>query len=269
MKKVKQLIYTLSIVLALSFIIPPIQTNATDWTTYTVHITRTGSKYHRGGCSYLRKSDYTINILDAIKQGYTPCSRCNPPAPDVSVIYSDNTTKSTTVSTTNTYTTTNTYIGYYVTYTTEYNRRMNNNEFDTGIFNTIQSINTFDSYTSEEQVLYASLSTGDQYDFTIYKFLSLYDYYIALLNSMSPVFDADYYYLYNTDVSSVIGYDKIALLNHFLTQGMAEGRQGDAAFNVQYYMNNNPDLIPLYGNDLSQYYMHYINYGQYEGRKVF
>ena len=82
-------------------------------------------------------------------------------------------------------------------------------------------------------------------------------------------FDAEYYYLYNTDISSSIGYNKIALLNHFLIQGMAEGRQGNAIFNVQYYMSNNPDLLPLYGNDLSQYYMHYINYGQYEGRKIF
>lgn len=269
MKKIKQLVYTLSIVLALSLILPPIQTNATDWTTYTVHITRTGSKYHRGGCSYLRKSDYTINILDAINQGYTPCSRCNPPRPDVSVTTSDSTTKSNTTSNTVASMQSNAYVGYYASYTAEYNRRMNNSEFDTTIFNTVQNLNVLSSYTADEQILYASLSTGDQYDFTIYKFLSLYDYYVALLNNMRVVFDADYYYLYNTDIANALGYDKIALLNHFCTQGMAEGRQGNATFNVQYYMNKNPDLIPLYGNDLPQYYMHYVNYGQYEGRLIF
>ncbi len=45
---------------------------------YTVYITATGSKYHRSGCSYLRKSSYAINVYDAQAKGYTPCSRCNP-----------------------------------------------------------------------------------------------------------------------------------------------------------------------------------------------
>lgn len=44
---------------------------------YTVYITRTGSKYHRSGCSYL-KSKIAIEKKDAIAAGYTPCSRCNP-----------------------------------------------------------------------------------------------------------------------------------------------------------------------------------------------
>ena len=44
----------------------------------TVHITRTGSKYHSAGCSYLR-SDIPIDLKEAINRGYTPCSRCNPP----------------------------------------------------------------------------------------------------------------------------------------------------------------------------------------------
>ena len=47
-------------------------------TSYTVYITATGSKYHSYGCSYLRNSCYSIDINDAIAQGYTPCSRCNP-----------------------------------------------------------------------------------------------------------------------------------------------------------------------------------------------
>ena len=42
---------------------------------YTVYITRTGSKYHRSGCSYL-KSKIEIEKKDAIAQGYTACSRC-------------------------------------------------------------------------------------------------------------------------------------------------------------------------------------------------
>lgn len=44
----------------------------------TVYITRTGSKYHRDGCSYL-KSRIPSRIGDAKRMGLGPCSRCNPP----------------------------------------------------------------------------------------------------------------------------------------------------------------------------------------------
>jgi len=45
----------------------------------TVYITKTGSKYHTASCSYLRNSKIPIELKDAITEGYTPCSRCNPP----------------------------------------------------------------------------------------------------------------------------------------------------------------------------------------------
>lgn len=45
--------------------------------TYVVYITRSGNKYHTSDCSYL-KSSITISKIDAISQGYTACSRCNP-----------------------------------------------------------------------------------------------------------------------------------------------------------------------------------------------
>lgn len=44
----------------------------------TVYITKTGSKYHQGWCSYLSHSKISISKQSAISQGYTPCSRCNP-----------------------------------------------------------------------------------------------------------------------------------------------------------------------------------------------
>lgn len=43
-----------------------------------VYVTRTGKKYHRDGCSSLRKSKKPISLADA-KQRYSPCGRCNPP----------------------------------------------------------------------------------------------------------------------------------------------------------------------------------------------
>jgi len=53
----------------------PVQQQSND---YTVYITRTGSKYHSYGCSYLRSSCIPIARSKAIARGYGPCSRCNP-----------------------------------------------------------------------------------------------------------------------------------------------------------------------------------------------
>lgn len=46
----------------------------------TVYVTKTGEKYHVGSCSYLRQSKIPISLAGAVDQGYTACSRCNPPA---------------------------------------------------------------------------------------------------------------------------------------------------------------------------------------------
>ena len=44
----------------------------------SVYVTRTGKKYHREGCSSLRRSKIPISLTEA-KQKYGPCRRCNPP----------------------------------------------------------------------------------------------------------------------------------------------------------------------------------------------
>lgn len=44
----------------------------------TVYVTKTGSKYHRDGCQYLRQSKIAIS-LDEAKASYEPCSKCSPP----------------------------------------------------------------------------------------------------------------------------------------------------------------------------------------------
>lgn len=43
-----------------------------------VYRTKTGSKYHNAGCSYLKSSIQTT-VAEAKIMGLTPCSRCNPP----------------------------------------------------------------------------------------------------------------------------------------------------------------------------------------------
>jgi hypothetical protein len=44
----------------------------------TVYATRTGSKYHREGCSSLRRSAIPMKLAAAAAT-YGPCSRCSPP----------------------------------------------------------------------------------------------------------------------------------------------------------------------------------------------
>lgn len=48
-----------------------------DTQSVTVYITKTGSKYHRAGCQYLRKSKIAISLEEA-KRSYEPCSKCKP-----------------------------------------------------------------------------------------------------------------------------------------------------------------------------------------------
>lgn len=53
-------------------------TSASSDSTVMVHITDTGSKYHRAGCRYL-KSDTEVTLEKAKALGLTPCGSCNPP----------------------------------------------------------------------------------------------------------------------------------------------------------------------------------------------
>jgi len=41
-----------------------------------VYVTRTGERYHRESCGYLRRSSRPMSRSDAIAAGYTPCHRC-------------------------------------------------------------------------------------------------------------------------------------------------------------------------------------------------
>lgn len=53
-------------------------TQANQSNSRTVYITKTGEKYHRSGCKYLRKSCISTTLSSALAQGYTACSVCNP-----------------------------------------------------------------------------------------------------------------------------------------------------------------------------------------------
>ena len=46
-----------------------------EYSSETVYVTDTGSKYHRDGCQYLHSSQHPISIEEAEKY-YSPCSKC-------------------------------------------------------------------------------------------------------------------------------------------------------------------------------------------------
>ena len=49
-----------------------------DPETYVVYVTKTGKKYHEGGCRYLKKSKIETTLAKARKK-YDACSVCKPP----------------------------------------------------------------------------------------------------------------------------------------------------------------------------------------------
>ena len=90
----------------------------------------------------------------------------------------------------------------------------------------------------------------------------------------SPVYDPAYYLASNDDLRAaysatygdvtLVDYD--ALLRHFVSWGMGEGRRASEAFDVASYYNAYEDLRAAYGTDLARYYRHYVTWGRAEGR---
>lgn len=85
-------------------------------------------------------------------------------------------------------------------------------------------------------------------------------------SAFAPVFNSTYYADVNPDLKAIFGTNEDLLFHHFITSGMAEGRQGSAEFNVHVYKESNADLKAVFGEDLTSYYLHYINSGKAEGR---
>ena len=90
----------------------------------------------------------------------------------------------------------------------------------------------------------------------------------------SPVYDFDFYTSNNGDVlnafTAVRGglrfVDDAAVLRHFVSCGMAEGRRGNESFDVYGYRNRYTDLRKAFGLNLKGYYIHYLYCGIMEGR---
>ena len=43
-----------------------------------VYVTRTGAKYHRGTCGYLKQSKIKLTKKEALANGYAACKMCKP-----------------------------------------------------------------------------------------------------------------------------------------------------------------------------------------------
>lgn len=83
----------------------------------------------------------------------------------------------------------------------------------------------------------------------------------------SSVYNYQYYLDHYADLKAAFGtYDDDALLAHFVTFGMREGRRACDGFDVVAYRNRYMDLRRAFGSDLAAYYRHYLTYGRREGR---
>jgi hypothetical protein len=91
---------------------------------------------------------------------------------------------------------------------------------------------------------------------------------VTVLNGVdySKVYNYRYYINKYADVRRAFGNDDVAVLKHFVNNGMREGRQAKDTFNQKAYKNRYEDLSKAYGNNNKAYYLHYIKWGYKEGR---
>lgn len=82
------------------------------------------------------------------------------------------------------------------------------------------------------------------------------------------VYDYEYYKKNYADLRAAFGDDSKKYLQHFVENGMREGRQAKASFNVTAYKHRYADLRAAFGNNNVSYYMHYINNGNAENRNA-
>ena len=85
---------------------------------------------------------------------------------------------------------------------------------------------------------------------------------------LKEMFDAKYYAEKYPDVAKECGTDEEKLFNHFLNNGLVEGRQPSKDFNVYAYKSCYADLNKTFEDDVVAYYKHYLNYGRKENREM-
>ncbi|MDO4182772.1 MAG: DUF4422 domain-containing protein [Coriobacteriia bacterium] len=73
----------------------------------------------------------------------------------------------------------------------------------------------------------------------------------------SPVYDYLFYTTRYHDVPPCHNETQVAL-QHFITVGLQEGRQGSVNFNVTDYQRLHPELVERFGDNTQEYYLHFL-----------
>lgn len=84
---------------------------------------------------------------------------------------------------------------------------------------------------------------------------------------LKDIFDAEYYAEQNPDVKEAIGDDAKALYQHYVTSGLAEGRNGSPVLDVAEYRASYSDLEKAFGDNWEAYVDHYFANGVYEANR--
>ena len=83
---------------------------------------------------------------------------------------------------------------------------------------------------------------------------------------IKTIFDEHYYADMYPDLKKAFGYDREALLEHFMTYGLSEGREMNEMIDIVKYREKYQDLQDAFGDDWDAYVQHYFSYGAIEHR---
>ena len=86
--------------------------------------------------------------------------------------------------------------------------------------------------------------------------------------TLKDVFDEYYYADTYEDLKEAFGYDKEALWNHFVTQGLDEGRNMNGLIDIVKYREQYEDLQEAFGDDILALWNHYQASRVTEGREA-
>lgn len=76
-----------------------------------------------------------------------------------------------------------------------------------------------------------------------------------------PNFDVQEYLMYNLDVNNACRGNRDCATNHYLNDGIDEGRRASVFYDPVYYLQANPDVAKIFGSDKKQTLDHYLNNG--------
>lgn len=83
---------------------------------------------------------------------------------------------------------------------------------------------------------------------------------------VEDVFDERYYADRYPDLKAAYGYDRAALLEHFMSLGISEGRAMNGMIDIVKYRETYGDLQAVFGDDWDAYVTHYLTCGAFEHR---